>query len=153
MSKPGTVCPECKATNDLGAVTCKRCGEILSKSARKKKVQEYDPTEGALSPGCIAAPIVLAVIGVLILYLCIGGGPKPGTCAYNRNKVARAVARYNRANPDSKMNTLDYDRLGRAAGKSQKPYLSERPSCPINQTATYRLESNGEVTCSNCGKK
>lgn len=153
MPKPGIACPECKATNDLEAVTCKRCGEILSKSGKRGRSSEFDASEGALSPGCYIVPAVIVVLGLIFIILSFTGGAKPGTCAYNRNKVARAIARYNHANKDAKLSTIDYDRLMRPTGKSQKPYLTDRPGCPVKPSSTYTLESDGEVVCSTCGRK
>lgn len=150
---PRSVCPSCKTPNELGALTCKKCGEILKKAGKGgKAAPEYDATEGSFSPACVVIPAILILAAVVFFLLAVGRGPKPGTCEYNQAQLAKAVWRYNKANPDRHMTTLDQDALTRPR-KGGKPILKEKLVCPANPDATYQLESDGSVSCSRCTKK
>lgn len=149
------VCPSCRAQNELGSLMCKRCGEILSSKgkARKGQTPEFDATEGAFHPGCWVAIGAMLLAAVLFFFMAVRSGPKPGTCEYNQGHIGKAVYRYNRAHPESKMTTLDIDALMKP-GKSGKPLLKDRLTCPVDSSARYELDADGStVICTRCTKK
>ncbi|MBF0545070.1 MAG: hypothetical protein HQM08_11575 [Candidatus Riflebacteria bacterium] len=149
---PQLVCPACKAVNEPGCLLCKRCGEILPKKGKLSKgAQEYDATEGALKPSCIVIPIAIAIVIGLIIFFSLRG-PKPGTCEFNRQKIVAAIYRFNKANPNQKMTTLDLDALLKPDSKG-KSHLKDKPVCPVNPSAQYLLDPEGGVICTNCNPK
>ncbi len=148
---PPTVCPSCKAQNEIGALMCKRCGEILSKKGKRTSGEEFDATEGSFSPNCVLVPLVLLIACGLLFFLAFRG-PAKGTCAYNREKLQIAIMAYNKQHRDNKMLTLDQDALMRPDSKG-KAHLKERMICPVDPSARYSLDSDGKVICSRCAKK
>jgi len=153
---PQAVCPSCKAPNEIGTLMCKRCGEILPSkpnTTKGAKGSEFDATEGSFSPTCMIVPGILILFAVVFLIFVFSGGAKKGTCEYNQVAIFKAVHAYNKAHSGSKMTNLDIDELMKP-GKSGKPFLKERPVCPIDPSARYEINSNGvEVSCSRCSKK
>ncbi len=151
---PKSVCPACKTPNDLGSLTCKKCGEIIKKSGKGgKPAQEYDATEGSFSPACVVIPAILILGAVIFFLLAVGRGPKPGTCEYNQAQLGKALWRYNKAHPDSRMTTLNQDELIRPS-RGGKPQLKERLTCPVDPTARYEIDTDGvTVICTRCSKK
>ncbi len=149
----GIKCPTCKADNTAGAATCAKCGDILPKRAKKGKGEfdDYDGTVGTMSPACVAVPIALLVIFVAILFFTMRG-PREGTCAAVRVKIGAAIARYDKAHPNNKMATINIDELMKPDTKGH-PYLKDRPTCPIDPSARYDFDSNGNISCSKCGRK
>lgn len=148
-----SVCPSCRAQNEIGSLMCKRCGEILSTKGRKGQTSEFDGTEGSFHPGCWVAIGVMMLAAVLFFFMAVRSGPKPGTCEYNQSHIGMAVFKYNRAHPESKMTTLDIDTLTKP-GKSGKPLLKEKPVCPVDSSARYELDTDGAtVICTRCSKK
>ncbi|MBF0498887.1 MAG: hypothetical protein HQM09_02035 [Candidatus Riflebacteria bacterium] len=150
---PQTICPSCKAPNDMGTLMCKKCGDILpaKKGKGAKGGEEYDATAGTLSPTCIAIPIVVIVLILAILFFMFRG-PKAGTCASNIEKIGIAVTKYDHVHKDSKMTTLDIEALLKPDSKG-KSFLKERPVCPVDSTAVYSINSEGKIVCSHKGKK
>ncbi len=152
---PKSVCPSCKTANDMGAVTCKKCGEFLTaKKAGVKKTrseEEFDATEGGFSPTCIIVPAVLLLAAVVFFFLAVGHGPKAGTCEFNQAKIGKAVYAYNRAHTGSKMTTLNWEELAKP-GKGGKAFLKDRLTCPVDPSASYSLADDGSVRCSKCTK-
>lgn len=151
---PKSVCPACKAPNEIGALTCKKCGEIIKRSGKGAKTQEeFDATEGSFSPACVVIPAVLILAAVVFFILAVGRGPKAGTCEYNQAQLSKAVWKYNKAHSDGKMNTLSQDDLMKP-GKTGKGYIKEKLNCPVSPTATYELDTDGAtVICSSCSRK
>lgn len=148
---PNTVCPSCKFNNEMGAIICKKCGDFLT-SAKKQKTKtegEYDPTEGALTPGCFVAIGAVILAALIFLLLAFKGGPKEGTCEHNKSRIGKAVISYNKANPGNKMKVLDLDKLTTERHKG-KPYLKDKPVCPVDPTAKYSLDEHGTPVCSKC---
>ena len=147
---PQSVCSACKAQNEMGALMCKRCGEILSKKGRRSAGEEFDATEGSFSPNCILVPLVLLLAAGLLFFLAFRG-PAKGTCGYNREKLQISVLAYNKAHRDSKMMSLDQDALMKPDNKG-KSHLKERMVCPVDPSAQYQLNGDGKVSCSRCTK-
>ena len=145
---PSPVCPSCKFHNELGTLTCKKCGEFLT-SGKGKGVGEYDATEGAFHPGCVVVPVILILGALIFFFMSISRAPKEGTCDYNKARIGRAVVRYNLANPSSKMTTLNLDTLINTKIKN-KSLMKDRPKCPVESSARYEVDSEGRITCSNC---
>jgi len=148
---PPSVCPSCKAQNDIGALMCKRCGEILSKKGKRSSSEEFDATEGSFSPNCVLVPLVLLLACGLFFFLAFRG-PAKGTCGYNREKLQIAVMAFNKQHKDNKMLSLDQDSLLKTDSKGRS-HLKERMVCPVDPSAMYQLDSEGRVTCSRCSKK
>jgi len=148
---PGTVCPSCKAPNELGALMCKKCGDLLSKKGKAKKggEAEFDATEGSFSPACIVVPIVLILISVVILFFAFRKSSTP--CDLHCLTIGRAIVKYDKAHPNEKMTTLDFEKL-KQNGPSGKPFLKDKLVCPFDSGASYEYDGN-KVTCSFCVKK
>lgn len=152
---PKNICGSCKTVNDLNAITCKKCGEILKKNTKlsKQPQQEYDPTEGSFSPSCIVIPAIMIILAVVFFILAVSGGAKKGTCEYNRAILSRAVSRYNKAHPNNPMTTLNQDELMRPRS-GKKPFIKEKVICPNNPSAEYVLDPDGvTVSCTHCSQK
>ncbi len=151
---PPTVCPSCKAPNELGALTCKKCGDILSKkpkSGKKGQAEEFDATEGSFHSACIIVPIVLLVGAILLLFLTTRGCKGSTPCDHNRDVIGRAIMKYEKAHPEDKLAVLDYTKLSKPDSKG-KPYLKEKPVCPFDSGAEYEYDGQ-KITCSKCSKK
>lgn len=153
MSGPQLVCPACKAPNEAGSVTCKRCGEIMSRKGkppgkRNSDVPEFDATQGQLSPGCIAIPIGIIVLIALIFFLSFKG---PTPCDHNREIIARAILKYDKGHPNDKLMNIDSDKLKQNDSKG-KPYLKEVPTCPVDSGTKYEYDGH-LVSCPHCSKK
>ena len=150
---PPTVCTSCKAPNEMGALTCKRCGDILSKKGKvgKKGDAEFDPTTGSFSPSCVVIPVVLIIVAILFLFLATRGCKGQTQCDHNREIIGRAIMKFEKAHSGDKLSSLDYTKLAQPDSKG-KPYLKEKPVCPFDSGASYEYDGN-IVTCTKCTKK
>lgn len=151
---PPNVCPSCKAPNELGALTCKRCGDILSKKAKpgkKGQAEEFDATEGSFHPSCIIVPIVVIVAFVILLLVTTRGCKGSTPCDHNREVIGRAIMKFDKAHPNEKLGSLDYTKLAQPDAKG-KPYLKEKPVCPFDSGAEYEYDGQ-KITCTKCSKK
>jgi len=144
------ICPSCKALNEMGALTCKRCGELLGRKGKavRKGAGEFDATEGSFSNACIIIPIVL-IVGALLFFLLAFKRSTP--CDHNREIIGKAIMKYDKAHPNSKMMTLDFKAL-MEPGPNGKPYLKEKLTCPIDPSGQYEYDGQ-KVTCTYCSKK
>mgnify|MGYP000997819137 CR=1 FL=1 len=148
---PGIVCSSCKAPNEMGAIMCKKCGELLSKKGKGKRGgdAEFDATEGSFSPACVVVPIVLILIAVIFFFFAFKKSSTP--CDHNREVIGRAIAKYDKAHSNEKLMSLDFEKL-KQNGSNGKPYLKEVPVCPFDSGAAYEYDGN-KVICSFCSKK
>jgi uncharacterized membrane protein YvbJ len=146
---PTTICSACKAPNEAGSVMCKKCGEIMGKKPVRpgKAGEEFDATTGTLSPTCVIVPIVICILIVLVLFFSFRRTP----CDQSRETIAAAIRKYDKANANNKLTSLDYEKL-KQSGPSGKPFLKEVLPCPYSSVAQYEYDGT-VVTCTKCSKK
>jgi len=87
--------------------------------------------------------VVVIILGILVaiaipIYNNVTGDAQKKACAANERTLEGAVAMYQAANGGKKPDNLD---------DLVPNFIGEIPTCPVDGTSGYELNSNGTVSC------
>jgi len=88
--------------------------------------------------------VVVIILGILVaiaipIYNNVTGDAQKKACAANERTLEGAVAMYQAANGGKKPTTVDE--------LVTKGFIEAIPTCPVDGTSGYKLNSNGTVSC------